>query len=202
MKTIAVDIDDVLSSQVDVLIQFSNSRYGTSLTRDDFQTPGEYWGYFEMLWGVGDEEGKKRFKEFLDEKIPLTQVIEQEALRALQALKKNFRLDIVTSRHANYHQDTLEWLERQVPGIFDGVHFVALWDEKNGAVTKAAICREIGAGYLIDDNADHCNLAAEAGIQALLFGQWGWNVGKSLHENVTPIKNWTEVIEYFYGKDE
>ena len=195
---IAVDIDDVLSSQVDVLIAFSNERYGTNLSHADFMIPGEYWGYYERVWGLGKDLGAERFQTFLREKYPLRQQIEEKAIRAITALKKSHRLDLVTSRGADYYEPTLEWLEKHAPGLFEGVHFVDLWAGETGLkTTKAKICKEIGAGYLIDDNAEHCNLAAEAGVSALLFGEFGWNLHHKLHPRVVRIADWEEVLEYF-----
>ncbi|MBC7746813.1 hypothetical protein H7Y40_02415 [Pedobacter sp.] len=197
---IAIDIDDVLSSQVQVLIEFSNENYGTTLTTGDFKAPGEYWGYYEQIWNVGKEEGAQRFQDFLERKIPLRQIIAPETLALLTKLKKDFRLEIVTSRRADYHTATQEWLEKHAPAIFDGVHFVELWDKSDRKVTKAMICQEIGAGYLVDDSVDHCNLAAEAGITALLFGEFGWNIANALSPGVYRVKDWTEVETYLYGK--
>ena len=48
--TIAVDIDDVLARQVEGLVTFSNQRWGTVLTVDDYD---EDWG---VMWGVDLEE--------------------------------------------------------------------------------------------------------------------------------------------------
>ena len=196
-QIIAVDIDDVLSSQVDIIIEFSNQKYGLNLSHKDFSTPGEYWGYYEKVWGVGEEEGAKRFEEFLAGMYPLTQVVSPEAKDAIQRLKKSYDLEIVTSRGVDYQNGTLQWLEDQVPDVFKGVHFVALWGNGNEKATKAKICQEIGAGYLIDDSVEHCNLAAEAGVTALLFGEWGWSKAQHIHKDVVRVVDWREVLEYF-----
>ncbi len=196
MNIIAVDIDDVLSSQTDVIIAFSNSEYGTKLTREDLKRPGDYWGYYYNLWEVDKEEGAERFKKFLDEKYPLKQVIHKDTREVIRKLTQKFRLEIITSRKSNYQQVTLEWIEQHIPGVFDGVHFTDVWSKGEGA-KKAKVCLEIGAGYLIDDNAEHCNLAAKEGINALLFGDFGWNLTKQLHQNVTRVRDWGEVGKYF-----
>lgn len=196
-KVIAVDIDDVLSSQVDVLIEFSRERYGDSLSHEDFKKPGDYWSYFENLWSVDEIEGSRRFQEFKDEKYPLQQTVLDGTKKALDVLKENYELHIITSRGADYHEGTIEWVEEHVPGIFKSVHFVDLWSGSDQKITKGRICKDIGAGYLIDDNVEHCNFAAEVGVHALLFGEFGWNAGKDLHPLVTRVADWDGVLRYF-----
>src|SRR5690606_29397710 len=117
---IAIDIDDVLSSQVDIFIEFSNHNYGYNLTRKDFLEPGEYWNYYEKIWAVGKEEANKRFRRFLDEQYPLKQIISDEVKDAVELLKKSYSLDIVTSRHAEMSEATREWLLGHFPETFRG----------------------------------------------------------------------------------
>lgn len=197
-EVIAVDLDDVVSSQTDVFIDFSNERYNTQLTQDDFKEPGEYWGYYERLWDVDKEEADRRFNEFLNERYPLRQIVSPQTAEALRRLKEHYDLEIVTSRGQDYQEATIAWIQDHIPDVFRGVQFVDLWHTNTVKATKAAICREIGAGYLIDDNVDHCNLAAEAGLCALLFGDWGWNSHQKLHPGVTRVADWRAVLEYFH----
>lgn len=71
-----------------------------------------------------------------------------------------------------------------------------VWSRDQKA-TKAAICTSIGASYLIDDNLEHCALAAESGLDCLLFGEYGWNKAEILPKGVTRVKDWHAVLEYF-----
>ena len=96
-------------------------------------------------------------------------------------------------------EPTYEWVKKYFPGVFEGVHFVPIW-ETNNKVTKAEICQQIGADYLIDDLPRHCNLAAEVGIKALLFGDYSWNRNEEITEGVTRVKDWPAVVEYFDEK--
>jgi uncharacterized HAD superfamily protein len=197
---IAVDIDDVVSSQADVLMAFSNERYNTNLTREDFKKPGDYWGYFEHVWGESAEEGARRFQEFLDEGYPYRQTVDPEVLAALQHLKQRYRLEVVTSRGEDFRDGTVRMLQDIAKNVFSNIHFVYLWDQPDKKATKAKVCQEIGAGYLIDDSVDHCNLAAEAGIHALLFGELGWTTSGQAHPDVVRVKDWAAVLEYFDGR--
>ena len=64
-------------------------------------------------------------------------------------------------------------------------------------MTKAEICAEIGADYLVDDQPKHCLAAAKAGIKTILFGDYKWNRDTKLMPNMVRAKNWQEVLEYF-----
>ncbi len=197
-KKIAIDLDDVISSQSDVFLAFSNAHYGTHFTRADLGHPGNYSSYFSRMWGVSEEEGRHRFQRFLDEMYPIRQVISPDTLSSMERLQKNFELVIVTSRESkSYEKATKKWLEQHANGIFSEVHFVDVWHTNHKKATKGEICLQIGAEYLVDDNAEHCNGAADSGLTALLFGEYGWNMFAALHENVVRVASWESVEEYF-----
>lgn len=196
-EVIAIDIDEVLSSEVDAIIAFSNQRLGQHLTYDDFKAPGEYWGYYERLWADSGEDPSQLFNEFLNSEHKSGQVIRQQVLEILKELKVKYELEIITSRTNDFKEITLQMIEEFSPSIFNDIHFVELWNEPDLKATKAHICKEIGAGYLIDDSVEHCNIAAEAGITPLLFGNWGWNREKEIHPDVVRVADWIKVREYF-----
>ncbi len=196
---IAVDIDDVLAGENETMRVFINEKYGLNLTPEDYLVEAPYRGYWEKVWGVTKEEGQKRFKEYIDSGIGERHAPLEGAIEAVTKLKKTYNLIIVSSRYDSLIDDTHKWLDTHFPNAFNSVEFVAVWS-KDERVSKATICKEIGATYLIDDNLEHCNLAAEAGIKALLFGDYGWSKNAKLDRNVTSVKNWQEVLEYFNDK--
>lgn len=197
-QTIAVDLDDVVSSQAETLMEFLNATYDANITWDDFKKPGEYWSYFEELGHVDKTEGARRFEEFLDNDHLYLQKVDPAAVAAMGKLKElGYQLEIVTSRGLSYQKGTEAWLEKHLPGVFANLHFVELWGTGDNKLTKGLICKEIGAGYLIDDNADHCNLAIEVGVTALLFGEYGWNLHQKINPGVVRVNDWQAVLEYF-----
>jgi hypothetical protein len=135
-KTIAVDIDDVLSKSAECFVAFSSQRWGMSLKPEDYQ---EEWA---VLWGVPLDGALERSIEFHS----LGVVGDYQPHEAL--------------KH-----------------------------------TKAELCREIGAEYLIDDQIKHCAGAARAGLKAVLFGR---SPGAALPAGVTRAAHWDEVAEYFH----
>lgn len=193
-------MDDVLARENDSIRQFINKTYGLAHTDEDYKVQGEYWGYWERLWGVDDEQARQWFQSYLDSGIKARQKVVDGSVEAIAKLEQGHNLVIVTSRNDKLIDLTHEWLDSNFPKIFKGVEFVAVWSGGQKA-SKATICKSIGADYLIDDNLEHCTLAAEAGVTALLFGDYGWNKNRKTVEGVVRVRGWTEVIEYFYGKD-
>lgn len=198
MKTIAVDIDDVLALSAKDFIAFTNQRWGTNLTIDDFD---EHWA---KVWQVDHEEELKRKDEFLSSGIIKNYDHFPEAIEVLKALKKNYKLVVLTSRVKALNQDTQNWINKNFKGLFSEIHLSGIWDDPNQLsiekihYTKAEVFRKIGADYLIDDQLKHCIGVSKAGMPALLFGDYAWNQTESkLPKNITRVKDWYEVLEYF-----
>ncbi len=193
-KTIAVDIDDVLADQAEAFLDFSNRTWGTELTIDDYT---EHW---MELWGVDLEEVKSRSDVYHDSGTMSTFRHKSEALPVLKKLKDNYSLVVVTSRRKHVETETLEWIQRHFEGIFDEIHFAGFFDDLNSGRwqhTKAEIVAELGAEYLIDDQLKHCVATAEAGINAVLFGEYHWNQTEALPAGITRCAHWYDVERYF-----
>ncbi len=191
--SIAIDLDDVLASHAEAFIKFSNNYYGTNLSIEDYT---EHWA---KIWQVTDKEIERRSLEFHTPKRTTAFEIKEKAYSSLLKLKGQYDLYVVTARRKMLVEVTYEWVNQNFPNIFSGVHFVPIW-EPNNTVTKAEICKKIGATYLVDDLAQHCNLAADGGIKALLFGDYSWNRHESLHENVTRCKDWDAILAFLICK--
>lgn len=197
-STIAVDIDDVLAVENEAVRQFMNDRYGPDHTPEDYLIEAEYWGYWEKAMGVDEQEGARRFQAYMDSDLKAKLGVLPGALEAIAWLKMRYDLAIVTSRQDGFIEATHTWLTEHFPDAFTRVEFVVLWSNDHKA-SKAAICDQIGANYLIDDNAEHCISAARLGVSGVLFGDYGWNRHAVLPANVSRARDWTAVLEYFYG---
>lgn len=194
IPTVAFDIDDVLSTNVKDFVAFSNSKWGTNLTDDDYD---EDWA---RLWGVSKEEALRRSRLYHESGYIGTYGHHAEALPVLKKLKKHFKLVIVTSRRKVLMRETAEWLDNYFEGIFEEIHYAGIWDdEAEGAVhaTKADICEQVGADYLVDDQPKHCIGANQAGIKAVLFGDYGWNRGIEVPASIKRVATWQELERYF-----
>lgn len=196
---IAVDVDDVLADEKEDVRKFINKRYNLRHTPEDYMIEAPYGKYFERVWGVKVEKGLEMYEAYFSAGIKAKHKPVKGAVETIGKLEKSYNFAVVTSRGDRSFVFTHAWLEGHFPKVFKQVAFVPIWS-KDKEVTKAAICKEIGAVYLIDDNAEHCNLAQEAGVQALLFGEYGWNRNVELGKDVIRVRNWQEVLEYFDGR--
>ncbi len=200
--TIAVDIDDVLAANAQGFTDYSNKKWGTNLSPDDYD---EHWA---VVWGVDAHEAEKRAKHIHDNGSEIVSNFNHnaEAKPVLVQLSKGYKLVIVTSRRKSIQKDTFDWLDKHFSGIFDEVHFAGIWDDLNSDLksrikaTKTDVLGQIGADYLIDDQPKHCFAAAEAGIEALVFGDYRWNRNIQLQSRMTKVKDWQAVLEYFDGE--
>lgn len=189
-QLIAIDLDDVIVNHYETVVEFHNSRYGTNHTLKDYIS--DHWG---EVWGTDHAETERRATEFAALGV-VGRLIKAGATEAIHALSKNYDLAIVTVRRKVNVEPTLAWVDQNFPGVFRTVRFVPIWEEEN-CPSKADVCKEIGASYLIDDSSKHCRLAAEAGIHAVLFGDFAWNQVDVLPEGVTRCNDWPAVLEYF-----
>jgi len=193
-KTIAFDMDDVLAANAEGFVAFTNKRWGTSLTTQDYD---EHWA---KLWGVDHEEYMRRNDEFHSSGAVAHYRHYDEAAPVLTKFKESYRLVVVTSRRRIIEKETHAWLDKHFNGIFDEIHFAGIWDnhdQQAHRVTKGEICQQIGADYLVDDQLKHCMAAAGAGLQAVLYGDYSWNQTNTLPKDVTRAHNWQEVLDYF-----
>jgi uncharacterized HAD superfamily protein len=193
-KTIAIDIDDVLADNASGFVAYSNQRWGTSLNPEDYD---EHWS---KLWQCSLEETEKRANEFHVAGVVGGYEHFPDAKPTPEMLSKKYKLVITTSRRKQLITETTGWIDRYFGGIFEEIHYAGLWDKVTKdahLATKAALCQQIGAEYLIDDQLKHCLAAAEVGVETILFGDYTWNQADILPVKVTRAHNWQEVMEYF-----
>jgi 5'(3')-deoxyribonucleotidase len=198
-KTIAVDVDDVLSLTAEAFIAHTNKLFGHQLTVADYQ---DDWG---KMWGVPLDQAMRRAAQVSKEHHYLKECLAIEhALPVLQRLKKDYRLVVVTARRLVTKQTTEDWLAKQYPDVFSDIIYAGIWDSTDNITervhrSKANICQELGADYLIDDQLKHCIGAADCGITSLLFGGYPWaQTTNELPNNLIKVDNWKQVEEYFY----
>ncbi len=192
--TIAVDIDDVLGLSADEFIRYTNKKWGTKLTVEDYD---EHWA---KVWKIDNEEEADRLAiEYIEHSNHLVKS-HKDALEVLTELSQTYKLVIATARRTRFQSDTKAWINNHFGDLFSEIHYAKIWDEvtkERIQATKTEVLRQIGADYLIDDQPKHCIAAAEVGIKTVLFGDYSWNRETKLLPNMTRAKNWQEVLEYF-----
>lgn len=192
---IAVDVDEVLSASAEGFVAYSNDKWGTNLTVEDYD---EHWS---KMWQITEEETNERWKVYNNERVISTYGAFLEALEVLQKLAENYELVVATSRPRVLNADTKAWIDNNFPGVFSNIYHSGIYDDGESTdshkMSKADMCLEIGADYLIDDQPKHCEGVAKVGIKAILFGEYPWNRSVVLPEGVTRCRDWKAVLEYF-----
>ena len=189
---IAVDVDDVLAENAAGIVAFSNQRWGTNLTVDDYD---EHWA---KMWQVDNAEVERRTAEIVSTSLSAGYGHIGGALEVLERLAQHHHLMIATSRCLQVKGDTIAWIDEHFPGIFasTAVYFSGIWDELTNdshRATKAELMTQINADVLIDDQLKHCQAVAAHGRNALLFGDYAWNQATVLPAGVVRCTNWYEV---------
>lgn len=191
-SVIAVDIDEVLLPLYPLLFRWYNREYGTRLTLADNESKDL------ALWGTQtEEEAIRRVHRFFDTAIFRNAQPFREAKHAIRHLSERFTIVAITARDTLIEEVTREWLDEHFSELIHEAHFTAKYSLEGGARKKIDVCREVGATHLVDDNLQNCLEVAESGLQAVLFGEYPWNVAPSLPKRVIRCKEWAEVVEYF-----
>lgn len=197
-KKIAIDIDDVIADSTESLRIVTNKRTGSNLSKEHFKIPGDYWGYYERVWQIHGIDKHISFEELDDEMIedqshvPLL----PGASFALMELSKSFEVYLLTSRNKAWENATRQWLDDNGFKDFKELHFTESYKKSK---SKGEICSSLGISWLVDDNPEHCQSAVSHGVEAILFGEYGWHHKST--EGLKRCKSWPEVLEYFNGKE-
>lgn len=91
-------------------------------------------------------------------------------------------------------------LIKYLPNIFEQIvftNFFKLNDSKVALRTKADVCKELSAEWLVDDHLHHIKNVTEQGITGLLFGDLPWEQLESSSSNIVKIKDWQQLGDYF-----
>ena len=188
---IGVDIDEVLAEFVAALCGFHNSKYGTSLEKNDISSYD-----FCEVWGGTEEEAVKKVLEFqsspeFKELAPI-----QGAQKVTRGLSLKHDLITISSRPKIVYGETRRWLNYHFPSTFSELHFTNEWHKQDGEpiIEKLDLCNKFGVGVLIEDYLKTAITCAEMGIPVLLLDQ-PWNKASELPEKVTRVYSWQDIEE-------
>lgn len=192
---IAFDCDDVIVSTGLLLIKHYNQLHGTNVQPQDF-----YSKDYEHVWQADPEIATRDLFAYLLTDAYANLAPMDGAVETLKKLSNNFTLYIVTGRPVETEQATHEWIEKYLPNIFEEIiftNFFKLSDSKGALRTKADVCKELGAQWLIDDHLHHIRNVTEQGITGLLFGDLPWEKLSEPSAFIVEIKDWQELSSYF-----
>ncbi|KAK4266038.1 hypothetical protein QN277_027013 [Acacia crassicarpa] len=191
---VAVDVDEVLGNFVSALNRFIADQYSSNYS------VSEYHVYeFFKIWNCSRDEAAARVHQFFKTPYFKTGIHPLPgAQTALQKLSRFCNLSVVTSRQNVIKDHTIDWLEKNFPGLFQEIHFGNHFALDGVPRPKSEICRSLNAQVLIDDNPRYAIECAEVGIRVLLFdyeNSYPWCKVESVdqHPLVTRVRNWEEV---------
>jgi hypothetical protein len=119
---IAIDFDDTLSYTNLTICKWHNEKYGTNISIDDFHS---YYYWKNPGWGTPAEAAAK-VREFLLSPIANEIPPIEGAQRGTKRLKEaGYKLVVITARTHDVANESLEWLEKHFPGIFDTIYFTS-----------------------------------------------------------------------------
>ncbi|KAK7363365.1 hypothetical protein VNO77_05505 [Canavalia gladiata] len=191
---VAVDVDEVLGNFVSALNKFIADRYSSNYS------VSEYHVYeFCKIWNCSRDEADIRVHEFFKTPYFKSGIYPLPGSQmTLQKLSRFCNLSVVTSRQNAIKDHTIEWIEKNYPGLFHEIHFGNHFALNGVSRPKSEICRSLNAKVLIDDNPRYALECADVGIRVLLFDYensypWCKNESVDQHPLVTKVKNWEEV---------
>lgn len=193
-QIIAIDIDDVVANSLDAVRLWAAELTGVELAREQYHTDDKYWSYYDAIWqrhGIGDQIV---FNDYLI-KLETDQshvAVQEGAKEVITALKQRFDIIFLTSRPVSQHDMTRQWLDERIDAS------IPLYMASNpvldaAARSKGEMCHELGVSLLIDDNIDHCTNALEYDVDAIVFGDYGWN--ENTPDHMKRCRTWHEVGE-------
>ncbi len=187
--TLAIDIDDTLVTSEAALRANHNQKFPQVSVLGSFYTQD----FTRANASTADIEAEvQRFFDS-DEFYDLHPF--KGAATAIDHLAAHYKLVLITARPQYTQARTMQWVDQHFPGSFASTRFVGTDEHQKTDLQqgKQEALRELGVTILIDDNLRHCEEAAAEGIQALLFGEYGWNRAASLAPGITRVRDWAEV---------
>ncbi len=188
-RSIAVDLDDVLFDFVGYFFQWHNEQYGTALRPEDIAGK-KIW----ETWGGTAEEASERVPRFYHEVGMLELEPIDGAVMALEQLNTRYKMTVISARDSSTRRITQAWIDKYLPDVFDEI-VLGIGDPmaRGRPMTKAELCKQVGAKLLIDDQLVNARHVAAAGIDALLFGDYPWNQAASLPPGIKRVQDWPHV---------
>ncbi len=186
-ETVAIDLDDVVVETAPKIIEYYNQNFDTDMTTEDFYT--EDLGRWQT-----DTKAKavERIHKFLNSPEYLNIPPVEDAISTISALKRVYKLVVITGRPHIIEEATKQWVKEHFPDIFkDVVH--SYYFDTSGYRSKGELSRELGASILIDDHLGHILEAAKNSVKGLLFGNYPWNQTDKLPPNVKRVNDWHAV---------
>lgn len=186
-RVIAIDFDDVIIDTTPYMQELYNKKYGTKMElKDNFSGSLEAHGAPDIATIIS------RVEEMLNMDEMRTISPTKDTISIIKRLAEHNRLYVVTGRSPLLEATTTNFIDEFFPDVFQSIVFASYLREGKSR-TKSLICKKLGVDLLIEDHLGHALEAAEGGTEVFLFGNYPWNQSEYLPDNITRVKDWSEV---------
>lgn len=194
-KRIALDIDDVVFPFSSGAIAYVSKHSGKPVYIHELYTdlPGDTES------GLTLEEFIKWVNEYQMAQETLDLIPVEGALSALSELSRTYDIYFITSRSPDLERHTKQWFERHISPVLNRHHitFVGNHYTKSEVGTKADVCRDLNAEWLIDDHPKYVEQLRGAKTTPIMFGEYHWNKDYN-GDHFLRAKDWNEVLGHIY----
>lgn len=116
-------------------------------------------------------------------------------LNVINRFKKNgYDLYLVTGRQARVRDKTEEWLNYWFPNTFKDIILTDSYTSKE--VSKVDVCKNIGAGLIIDDSYETCVRCLDEGVSVINY--IGFPVYPWCEHNELSTCSWYDIEKRFF----
>jgi uncharacterized HAD superfamily protein len=187
----AIDIDDTLMAFTKLFIIFLNSKYKTN-----FQLKHVVFYDLTILYHVPYQELVNHLNEFMNTvEVIMARPFNNSKLVNAE-LSEIYDLHLVTARNIAFSNHTYSWISKHYSNIFSDIHFCNFYNSNNNLktkITKADMCKKIGAIGLIDDSCSNIVDTYNAGLLSILYGKYPWHIELPNDVLCEKASNWLDI---------
>lgn len=192
-KRIALDIDDVVfpfsSGAIAYVTKYSGKPVYIHELYNDLIDPTESGLTFEEFIRYVNEY------QMANETLNLQPV--DGALSALTELGRKYDIYFITARSPELELHTKKWFEKHISPVLDNHHITFIGNHYTNSEigTKADVCRQLDAVWLIDDHPKYVEQLKGATTKPIMFGDYHWNKDYT-GDHFVRAKDWNEVLKH------
>ncbi len=187
---VLIDMDEVLFAFLTAVNAYYNEHFGKGLTLADYTTFS-----LSEVWGCSIDEANDIVHSFLLQDLRHLEPM-PGSLEALDRLRQEFRLAVLTARVGLLEQATRLYLLHHFPDHFENIILAGHRFFGSFYQPKYQVALELGASAIVDDNLENVLQCAEVDIYGQVFGHLPHNqTDEPLPDNVERVADWPEAVE-------
>jgi uncharacterized protein len=190
---IGIDVDDVLAAFLESFLLFYNTKHNTSYRTQQFRS----YQLWETLGGTR-ADAIVAVHEFYSSPYFASIAPVDGAKDAIDILRQQHELHVVTSRQELVRLRTESWLSTHFPNAFQTCTFTNSYTDKGKEVRKSQVCDQLQLDLMIEDNNAYAIDCVSDKRRVILLDK-PWNQGAT-PQQVIRMSSWKD-IEQFIAKE-